>query len=149
MIHAHLMNVIEPGNYEKELNATLIENNLPPIKIPKCPNSSKLLSVLADGEKLAEMGTYEATTASPTIDNQHTTNISTQHQHHHQETAKQKTNGKTSKQLESEDIDLEFISKESEGWPQNISLSQLMKGLEEKKCTNLLITNRLWNLTKF
>lgn len=45
MIHAHLMNVIEPGSYEAELNATLKENNLPPIKIPKNPNSSKPLSV--------------------------------------------------------------------------------------------------------
>ncbi len=40
MIHAHLMNVTEPGSYANELIATLKANSLPQINLPNTPNST-------------------------------------------------------------------------------------------------------------
>lgn len=45
MLHAHLMNVGNPGTYEKVLTQTLTLNNLPAIKIPEVPQSAKILNL--------------------------------------------------------------------------------------------------------
>ncbi len=95
MIHAHLMNVIEPGSYANELNATLKENSLPQINLPKNPNSTKLhLAILADGEKLVDMMTEDPSTDTHNKEHQITTTTNT---HQQQETDKQKTQENTEK----------------------------------------------------
>ena len=71
MIHAHLMNVIEPGSYEMELNATLADNNLPTIKITKTPNSVKLLSILTQRETQERVMETEENTPSTSTTLQH------------------------------------------------------------------------------
>lgn len=128
MIHAHLMNVVEPGSYEKELNATLKENKLPQIKIPKTPNSSKLLSLLADTEKLSLMETEELLTDTQTDQQQNVTTLDT---HTQQVSTKQKTQTNTKKQLDSDEIELKIITRESQGWPKNITMGHLIKGIED------------------
>lgn len=45
MLHAHLMNIGNPGTYEKVLSETLTLNNLPVIKIPEVPQSAKILNL--------------------------------------------------------------------------------------------------------
>lgn len=45
MLHAHLMNMGNPGTYEIVLNQTLTLNNLPTIKIPEEPSSAKILNI--------------------------------------------------------------------------------------------------------
>lgn len=128
MIHAHLMNVVEPGSYEKELNATLKENKLPQIKIPKTPNSSKLLSLLADTEKLSLMETEELLTDTQTDQQQ---NVITLDTHTQQVSTKQKTQTNTKKQLDSDEIELKIITRESQGWPEDITMGHLIKGIED------------------
>ncbi len=57
--------------------------------------------------------------------------IITTNTHQQQETDKQKTQENTKKQLDCNDIELEIISKESNGWPDNIQLSHLVTGIED------------------
>ncbi len=45
ILHAHYRNLENPGTYEVELNKVLKLNNLPTIKIPEIPNSSKILNI--------------------------------------------------------------------------------------------------------
>ncbi len=45
MIHAHLLNIANPGSYGKELNSTLKANNLPGIIVPTNPDSSKIINI--------------------------------------------------------------------------------------------------------
>ena len=51
MLHAHIVNIIEPDCYEKELNATLTANKLPNIKIPTIPDSMKLINIMTSEDK--------------------------------------------------------------------------------------------------
>lgn len=44
VVHAHILNICNPGSYERELNEMLKANNLPPVKVPKVPDSTKLFS---------------------------------------------------------------------------------------------------------
>lgn len=122
MIHAHLMNVIEPGSFEKELNATLKENNLPAIKIPNTPNSSKLLATLAQTEQRDRNQEKEMEEMETPKRNQ---------QPQQQQEEDQVEN--TERQLRSEDIQLEFYTKESNGWPEDLTITQLAEGVEEEK----------------
>ncbi|MPC48298.1 hypothetical protein E2C01_042066 [Portunus trituberculatus] len=136
VMNAHFMNVSDPGCYEKELNTLLADNNLPPIKISKTPNSSKLLAMIVDVEKHAGKDIGEASASADSTYQQETTNNNTKQQ---QETARKKKKEKGTKKLDSEDIDLEIYTKESKGWPENITLGQLIKGIEEG---NYKFTNR-------
>ena len=55
MMHAHIMNITGPGCYEEEPNATLTANKLPNIKIPKAPNSKKLIKILSSVGRLMDL----------------------------------------------------------------------------------------------
>lgn len=120
LIHAHMMNVINPGSFESELNATLEINNLPTIKIPRVPNSAKLLATISnlesktDGMDTSEDQASRQAEYSPTPEEPiPQPNI-------------------ISKKLHSKDIELEIITKVSNGWPENINLSQLTSGIERE-----------------
>ena len=123
MLHAHLMNVIEPGSFEKELNATLKINNLPEIKIPTPPNSSKLLSTLAQNED--QERNMEAEINVPQTNNQEQQQLQQQKVYEEQTVC-------TGRQLASEDIQLQFFTKESNGWPKDLTITNLSKGIEEE-----------------
>lgn len=45
MIHAHLVNIAEPGSYQNELNKVLDANSLPTIIIPDTPNSREIINL--------------------------------------------------------------------------------------------------------
>ena len=121
MIHAHMMNVIEPGCFESELKATFEINNLPAIKIPRAPNSVKLLATMTELEKKTDvMDTAEAQ-ASKQAESSPT----------HEESSPKPVQ-QISKKLHSRDIQLEIITRESNGWPENINLSQLTLGIENE-----------------
>ena len=59
MLHAHIMNITEPGYYGGELNSTLTANNLLCIKISKTPNSTKIIKILTREEEDREKGGEE------------------------------------------------------------------------------------------
>jgi len=55
MIHAHLLNIDDPGCYDEELSKTLKLNNLPSIKLPNNnPPSTEILSVPQKDEESYE-----------------------------------------------------------------------------------------------
>ena len=135
MIHTHLMNVIEPGCYEEELKATLKENNLPSIKIPRVPDSSKLLSTLANLETRTNVMETEGATA-PTMDvDEHQQEEDTQIQEGSlTKTGQEETvihQGNIRTKMDCKDIQLEFFTKTSNGWPDNLTISKLTTGINK------------------
>ena len=54
IIHAHFVNMANPGSYESELNKMLVANNLPPVKAPHDVPSEELFGAkMAPGVKIA------------------------------------------------------------------------------------------------
>ena len=51
MIHAHLMNMGDPGSFNRELNNILSKNNLPNINAPSNPPSKKIFQVLTNEDE--------------------------------------------------------------------------------------------------
>lgn len=51
MLHAHFIDIKNPGIYEEELNKTLSITNLPTIKIINNPPSHKIIKKIPQGEK--------------------------------------------------------------------------------------------------
>ena len=47
VIHAHFINIAQPGSYEKELNKMLVTNGLPTIRAPNDVPSEELFSARA------------------------------------------------------------------------------------------------------
>ena len=125
MIHAHLMNVAEPGCYMTELKATLEANSLPSIKIPRMSNSTKLLSTLSQIEK-TDTNEEEVVTD----DNKATAmneNLS------REQTRTSEAERVLEDKISSKDNQLTFYTKESNDWPENITRFNLLKGIEEGK----------------
>lgn len=58
VIHAHIMNICHPGSYEKELNDMLTFNNLPTIKVPTVPDSTKLFQAVSTPEIQQDIEQY-------------------------------------------------------------------------------------------
>ena len=50
MMHAHLINAVNPGTYNTELNRTLKLNNLPTINLPNDPPSKEIMSLVNTNE---------------------------------------------------------------------------------------------------
>lgn len=134
MIHAHIVNIAEPGSYEKELNATLKANNLPMIKIPNNPPSSKFLN------KLSQLETTRHKEDSPAEehDDEEESENETVDVESHEETATtshsntQETKSKRRK-MKGKDLGLIIHTSRSEGWPANLVKQQLIQGINEKK----------------
>ena len=138
------MNVMEPGSYETELNATLADNNLPTIKITKTPNSVKLLSILTQIETQERVMETEENTPSTSTTLQHhqqqqkeqqqevrhTQESTATYQEPQEDTDTQAENTRNS--LHCKDIQLEFYTKISKGWPKHITVDKLMKGIEDR-----------------
>lgn len=55
VIHAHIMNISNPGTYERELNDMLRLNNLPAVKVPNTPNSSRIFNATATTELIQKL----------------------------------------------------------------------------------------------
>lgn len=60
IMHAHVMNLCNPGTYKTELNEMLAENDLPTMWFPENPNSGKLLGAAMNGNM--EMDETETST---------------------------------------------------------------------------------------
>lgn len=54
MLNTHFLNTANPGSYEKELNKGLKANNLPTIKVPTMPDSTKILKAFMPEVKQTE-----------------------------------------------------------------------------------------------
>lgn len=118
MIHTHLMNATEPGNSEKELQATLKENGLPVIKIPKVPDSAKLLSALSQMKKIGGVMETEDEEYQASKDLIEKEKVQCQERI-------------TRKQISSDDVKLDFYTKVSNDWPVVITLNQLTQGIQD------------------
>ena len=70
ILHAHVLNAVNPGTYEKELNEMLTQNNLPNIKAPNNPPSSKILNMETPSTTME----HNQTTENPTRENVNKTN---------------------------------------------------------------------------
>lgn len=148
MLHAHLMNVGNPGTYEKVLNQTLTVNNLPPIKIPEVPQSANILNLSIGSDINTTLGNKMSQARAPEQDN---------------------TNQpKMRHQLQGQDIGLQIIASQKEGWPKKELKSHTLRdSLERRKlkwtytdntyeedtifkliCTNDINLNGCWSLVE-
>ena len=112
---------------------------MPVIKIPKTPNSAKLLSALTQIEgQEEEMKTEEDTqTTSHTeqqqqLQQQQEVELSQEAISRYQQPLEEvnKEEEHTRNKLHSKDIQLEFYAKSSQGWPKNFSTDHLIQGIE-------------------
>lgn len=72
IMHAHIMNLANPGSYQKELNAMLQKNELPTMWFPENPDSSSLLGATFKHNETTEENTEKQTQEVTTPDNRTT-----------------------------------------------------------------------------
>lgn len=72
IMHAHIMNLANPGSYQKELNAMLQKNELPTMWFPENPDSSILLGATFKHNETTEDNTENRTQEATTPDNRTT-----------------------------------------------------------------------------
>lgn len=128
MMHAHLINAINPGSYNSELNRALKLNNLPPVNLPDNPPSQKILDLTKDNQTPTPNENTQNTSNNTTQDN---TNPPQHTEHTEQEDISQKEMPPLEK-ISGEAIGLQIITKKSEGWPkeQTFSLHRLKVGID-------------------
>ncbi len=124
MLHAHIMNISEPGCFEAELNATFTANNLPTIKIPRTPKSDLLIKKLTEEE--------EKTVTDTEITIKRTQDGNNKKQDTYQETGTIEK-PKSKNRLHSGDIKLHIYTSESTRWPPHLSPTDLVKNIRENK----------------
>lgn len=156
MMHAHFMNMANPGSYEEELNKILELNNLPTIKVPSNPPSASIITRAYEAESTPEeMEVAEsretareeqeqeqtATQRQPKKQGRGRKNRETAEEEQEQEEKtvtqrQEKSQGAIAKRkkTKAKDIGLTIITPKSTGWPQGLlSKKALMKGLQENK----------------
>lgn len=131
MLHAHILNITEPGCYEKELNSTLTANNLPTIKIPKTPDSNKFIKILTQEERDPgkEGGEDEKQDLVNAKEDYSVGNKKAQQNEYIREPTEKETTITTQAihkpKLNSKDIQLKIYTPESSGWPDNMTSTEL------------------------
>lgn len=70
IMHAHVMNLCNPGTYQTELNKMLVKNELPTMWFPANPDSGKLLGATMTQPVIMEKESYDTSTneEEPLID---------------------------------------------------------------------------------
>ena len=131
--HAHRQDLLKPGSYEKELEQTLLLNELPTIKIPKTSQTSK-----TDTTQPKQHHTQAAEAAPP--------NVKPRKSKDSKESANTKENevndeieqelGDMEEELltiKAKDIGLEIYTPEDKGWPENFTHQDLVNGLHNNR----------------
>lgn len=122
MLHAHFMNMAQPGTYNIEMNKLLKANNLPTVNLPDNPPSFEIINMAhSKVNKATEPDTNKATNQEQRVEN------TTEKEEVGATTEKETP---SNKELDGKDLGLEIFSKQSEGFPQeNFSLKALTKGM--------------------
>ncbi len=135
MIHAHIMNLTEPGCYERVLNSTFTANNLPNIKIPEAPDSRKLIKIMTqEEENMNDDDTNKQTQEKKRNDGTENTKqeqdkVSVQQESEETTIHQRSRNAK----INSKDIQLKIYTPVSAGWPDHLSSRVLVTSLNENK----------------
>lgn len=79
IMHAHVMNLCNPGSYHKELNKMLEKNELPTMWFPENPDSGKLLGATMDQTQQDNMDTDSSKTYNTAEDPVNTEMVVEQH----------------------------------------------------------------------
>ncbi len=111
--HAQNKEQMNPGTYKYELNRVLKANNLPTIIIPDDENETN------------EGITQKQTSSTQNKAQTEPTNTSNLKQ-------VQSTDSLPGENIEPEEIGLELYTSKEKGWPKNISITELITGLQQK-----------------
>lgn len=131
MLHAHFMNIANPGSYQEHLNKTLEANNLPTIIIPECPPSQEIIANTVQTQNTEER-TRKISTSEEEEETEKTTSKKTKN-------TKTKHSGETVQKeipelekIEGRELGLEVMVSKSTGWPkESFSLRELTRGMLE------------------
>lgn len=164
MLYAMFLDSTNPGTFQEELNELFEKNDLPKIKITKNPPSNIILGLtkkispnIAEEEKQEKeaVGKEQEASKKTSISKvkEQKTKLDESQQKQELKSTEQKPKSKTrskseSKTHEEEDklpdlipaeaLGIQLISKKSKGWPPNLSLEEIVTGLENQtyKCTH-------------
>lgn len=105
-MHAHIVNIANPGSYGEELSTMLKLNNLPAIKAPRNPPSGKITNINLEAEAISTMEEEEVdeSTKEETV-----TRNKKEHVDRPEETRPE--------QLKATEIGLTIYTSGSTGWP--------------------------------
>lgn len=138
MMHAHLLNMAEPGCYNEVLNSMLTKNNLPKVIAPNNPPSAKIINNLSETNVTAQTSipsdTHTTTTPAKSLQTNPTSSISEKsattgpeehlprtstQQKTHRGRSRSKRRSNTEEKTKSTDIGLTIYVPESIGPPQS------------------------------
>lgn len=124
MLHAHFMNIAQPGSYNLEMNKLLKANNLPQVNLPDNPPSFQIINMAQ--EKLSDTNS----SAQSKETNNEQTNESTTTGGKAEKEVETRKETTAEKEFDGKDLGLEIFCKESEPFPtENFRLKALTKGL--------------------
>lgn len=157
MLHAHMINAVNPGTYNDEFNRALTLNNLPKINLPPNPPSKQILTMMTNSNNsntqpqtqqqqgnTQNTSTKQAST-SPHIQNTNITQANTLPQtkdiyntdtnitmEDTQEFVDPEEQMPELEKIKGTDLGLIIIAKKSRGWPmgKELSLKEIEEGIE-------------------
>ena len=119
MLHAHFINMANPGSYEKELNMMLKLNNLPEIKAPQNPPSAKILIRVEEAEDRRTEAEEESEAQAEDQTNKENESAEEEKAGLSADSNKREIKGKKKKQIKGCDIGLMLYTPTSVGWPKD------------------------------
>lgn len=144
MLHAHFVNIANPGTYSTVLNKTLKLNDLPEIKIPDDPPSEQIIGAFSNEEKTSPPENQE---------NQEMEVTNTkENEAQREELSKPARETKTTKQKKEKqtkatkgtDIGLKVYTPRTTGWPKGeLTTKALVKGIQDNKYKFTYLDNEL------
>ncbi|MPC22836.1 hypothetical protein E2C01_015863 [Portunus trituberculatus] len=128
MMHAHLINSMNPGSYNDELNRALKLNNLPPVNLPVNPPSKHILNLTSEKQTHSTQENSQNTDSTPSQE----TLSQPQPIHPKQHISQEELEMPPLEKIQGRAIGFQIITKKSEGWPKEttLTLRNIKEGLD-------------------
>ena len=142
IIHAHVINMANPGTYNEELNKVLKMNNLPTVNFPKNPPSNKFLASAANvnlGNQEEEKDKNDDEVGKEKDTNKEAkTTVEKEREEEEEESEMEEdvevVDTQQGKQMSGRTIGLQIITKKSTGWPKGtLFLKDIVEGIDNGK----------------
>lgn len=135
ILHAHYRNIENPGSYENELNKILKLNNLPTVKVPETPNSSRIFNATAPATvATATPATQKKPVPPPRTERLPATQGETgaRSKANTAEDTLEQMENEILDQYEGKDLGIQIYVSEEVGWPQgNFNERDLIMGINK------------------